>query len=215
MFAMHVCVPGAKYSFSGSKKFLFLVIWSMVYIFEESPKSIQNVNGDVYFPGEYCLNREKCESLGSYVTTARSSYGCGKCGPWLLVHKVPFVLQEHVKTTQTDKTRFFFAKEDEFVTQQTIVHWDPFSEQLPINHSHPHTKGESESKYEINVSISHWLMIWATFSFFKSFYSLSIYNQPLIFLQLAVNLQKIMIFSVSNEGIQCTLVLVPTLLLLQ
>ena len=33
--------------------------------------------------------------------------------------KVPFTLQEHVKTTKTDKTRFFFAKKD--VTRRTIV----------------------------------------------------------------------------------------------
>ena len=32
------------------------------------------------------------------------------CGDWLFVHKVPFTLQEHVKTTKTDKTRFFIAK---------------------------------------------------------------------------------------------------------
>ena len=31
------------------------------------------------------------------------------------------MLQEHVKTTETDKTRFFFAKKDEFGTQQAIV----------------------------------------------------------------------------------------------
>ena len=64
----------------------------------------------MYWPGKYCLNREKCESIGGYVTTPRSIYGCGKCGAWLFVHKVPFTLQEHEKTTQTDKTRFFFAR---------------------------------------------------------------------------------------------------------
>ena len=47
-------------------------------------------------------------------------------------------------------------------------------------------------------------MIWATYSFFKPFYSISIYSQPLKFIQLTVNLQKIMIFSVSNDGIQWT-----------
>ena len=90
-----------------------------VYIFEERIKSIQEVIGDVYCPGKYCFNREKCESIGGYETTLRSIYGCGKCGAWLFVHKVPFKLQEHVKTTKTDKTRFFFAKND--VTRQTIV----------------------------------------------------------------------------------------------
>ena len=44
------------------------------------------------------------------VTTPRSIYGCDKCGAWLFVHKVPFTLQENVKTTKTEKTRFFFAK---------------------------------------------------------------------------------------------------------
>ena len=83
-----------------------------MYVFEESPKSVQHVIGDVYCPGKYCFNREKCESIGVYVTTLRSIYGCGNCGAWLFVHKVPFALQEHVNTTKTDKTRFFFAKKD-------------------------------------------------------------------------------------------------------
>ena len=51
------------------------------------------------------------ESNGGYVTTPGSNYCCENCGAWLFVHKVPFTLQEHVKTTQTDKTHFFFAKE--------------------------------------------------------------------------------------------------------
>ena len=58
--------------------------------------------------------------LGGYVATPRSIYGCEKRGAWLFVHKVRFMLQEHVKTTKTDKTRFFFAKKIELATQQTI-----------------------------------------------------------------------------------------------
>ena len=95
----------------------FLSFGAGVYIFEESVKTIQDVIGDLYCPGKYCLNRKKCESIGGYVTTSRSIYGCGKCGAWLFVHKFPFTLQEHVKTTKTDKTRFFFGKKDG--TQQT------------------------------------------------------------------------------------------------
>ena len=76
----------------------------------------------MYCPGKYCSNREKCESLDGYVTTPRSIYACGKCGAWLFVHKVPLMLQEHVKTTKTDKKRFFFAKKKhELCTQKTIV----------------------------------------------------------------------------------------------
>ena len=88
----------------------FLSLGPGVYIFEESPKSIQDVIGDVFCPGKYCLNREKGKSIGGYVTTPRSIYGGDNCGAWLFVHKVPFKLQEHVKTTKTDKTCFFFAK---------------------------------------------------------------------------------------------------------
>ena len=87
----------------------FLSLGQGVYIFEENPKSVQDVLGDVYCPGEYFLNREKCKFIGGNVTTPRSIYGCDNCGAWLFVHKVPFTLQEHIKTTKTDKTRFFFA----------------------------------------------------------------------------------------------------------
>ena len=36
----------------------FLSLGQGVYIFEESPKSVQDVIGDVLCPGKYCLNRE-------------------------------------------------------------------------------------------------------------------------------------------------------------
>ena len=70
----------------------FLSLGQGVYSFEENPKSIQDVIGDVYCPGGYCLNREKCISIGGYVTTPRSIYGCDNCGAWLFVHNVPFTL---------------------------------------------------------------------------------------------------------------------------
>ena len=91
-------------------KYLEYTLGQGVHIFEEGPKSVQDVIGDVYCPGKYCSNREKCESLGGYVTTPRSIYDCGKCGAWLFVHKVPIMLQEHVKTTKGNKTRFLFAR---------------------------------------------------------------------------------------------------------
>ena len=102
-----------------AKSGIFLFLVQGVYIFEENPKSIQDDIRDVYCPIEFCLNREKCNSIGGFVTTPRLIYGCDICEAWLFVHKVPFTLQEHVKTTKTDKTRFFFAKKD--VTRQTIV----------------------------------------------------------------------------------------------
>ena len=98
----------------------FLSLGKGFYIFEESPKSVQGVIRDVYCPGKFWSNREKCESLGGYVTTTSSIYACGICEVWLFVHKVPFMIQEHVKTTKTDKTQFLLEK-DEPGTQRTTV----------------------------------------------------------------------------------------------
>ena len=61
----------------------FLSLGQGVKFFEENPKSFQDVIGDVYCPGEYCLNREKCKFIGGYVTTPRSIYARDNCGAWL------------------------------------------------------------------------------------------------------------------------------------
>ena len=122
---MRVWVSSAQYSFWTSNKFLFLVAWSRVYIFEETHKSIQDVIGDVFCPGKYCSNREKWEYFDGYVTTPRSIYGCEKCGAWSFVRKVAFMLQEHVKTTKTDKTRFFFVKKNLVPNKQLLPNF-PF-----------------------------------------------------------------------------------------
>ena len=68
----------------------FLSLDQGVYIFEENPESIQDVNGDVFCPGEYCLNRENSKCIGGYVTTSRSIYSSDNCGAWLFLHKVAF-----------------------------------------------------------------------------------------------------------------------------
>ena len=99
-----------NFAFEDQTNSFFLSLGQGVYIFEESPKSVQDVIGDVFCPRKYCSNREKCESLGGYVTTPSSTYACRKCGAWLFVHKVPFMLQEQVKTTKTDKTRSCLAR---------------------------------------------------------------------------------------------------------
>ena len=106
----------------------FLSFGQRVYIFGESLKSIQDVIRDVYCPGKYCSNREKCESFGAYVATPRFNYGSGKCGGWLFVHKVPLIIQEHVKTTKTDKTRFFFAKRMNLVPIKQLLFESHFNQ---------------------------------------------------------------------------------------
>ena len=102
------------------QKILFSSFGQGVHLFEESPKSIQGFIGDVYCPGEYSLNRKKCDCLGCYVTTPRTVFGSEKCGAWLFVHKVLFMLKEHVTATKTDKTRFFFNKEMNLVPNKQL-----------------------------------------------------------------------------------------------
>ena len=46
--------------FEDQTKSFFLSLGQGVYIFEENPKSVQDVIEDVYCPGKYCFNREKC-----------------------------------------------------------------------------------------------------------------------------------------------------------
>ena len=105
--------------FVGQTNSFFLLLGQRVYIFEESPKSVQDDIGDLYCPGKYYSNRDKNESLSGYVTTPRSIYACGKCGAWLFVHKVPFMLQEHVKTTKTHV--FSLREKDDLGTHQTTT----------------------------------------------------------------------------------------------
>ena len=69
-----------KIPFEDQTNSFFLSFGAGVYIFEENAKTTQDVIGDVSCPRKYCLNREKCESIGGYVTTPRSIFGCGKCG---------------------------------------------------------------------------------------------------------------------------------------
>ena len=56
------------------------------------------------------INREKCKSIGGYVTIPRSIYGCDNCGAWLFVHEVPFKLQEHVRRQKQTKHAFSLLK---------------------------------------------------------------------------------------------------------
>ena len=97
----------------------FFVAWSGGLHFWREPK----INSRCYWRcllSWQVLSQQREIWIGGYVTTPRFIFGCGKCGAWLFVHKVPFTLQEHVKTTKTDKSRFFNAKKYELGTRQTI-----------------------------------------------------------------------------------------------
>ena len=59
-----LCAQVRKVPFEEQINSFFLSLGQGVYIFEERPKSVQEVIGDVYCPGKYCLNTEKCKSIG-------------------------------------------------------------------------------------------------------------------------------------------------------
>ena len=115
-----------NFPFEGQRMSFFLSLGQGAYIFEGSAKPIQDVIGDVFCPGKYCSKREKCESLDGYVTNPRPIFACGKCGAWLFVHKVPFMLQEHVKTTKQTKYAFSLLKNDELVPTKQLSLNVPF-----------------------------------------------------------------------------------------
>ena len=121
-----LCARCAIFPFEDQSNSFFLSLGQGVYIFEKNPKSVQDVIGDVYCPGKYCSKREKCESFAGYVTTLRSIYACGKCGAWLFVDNFPYMLQEHVRTTKTEKTRFFCQKKMNLVPNKQLLLNVPF-----------------------------------------------------------------------------------------
>ena len=73
MPAMRVCVPGSQYSFSGPKEFLFLSPGQGVYIFEDNPKSNQDVIGCLFCPGEY-VSTERNANLFMVVESVELGY---------------------------------------------------------------------------------------------------------------------------------------------
>ena len=59
--------------------------------------------------------------LDAHIITPGSMCRCGKFGAWSLIHKVPFTLEEHVKTINTDDTRFFFQKKNLVIGKQMFT----------------------------------------------------------------------------------------------
>ena len=300
---MRVCVPGAQYSFWRSNEFFFLSFGpSILHLWKES-KMNSRFYGRFVLSWQVLFQQREMRISWWLCNNSEINYGCGKLGAWLFVQKVTLMLQEHVKTTITDKIRFVFDKKKNLVpskqmlfnfpfqstkygknelcvdnkVQQTIgdvycptcriencvcistnemvnfhdykkcracchvlntplkdhkqtimlyvgdgTHCFAKKDELrllkrktnsifeetspPVTTKHNQTwtkESGSHSIYGWFVSTPHWLT--QLISFLKSFYSLSIPCQPVEFNQLTVNLKKIMIFSVSNDGIQWTL----------
>ena len=109
------------------KQIPFFVVWSRGLRFWIESKTNSRWYRRYVLFGNYCFDREKCEFLDSYVTTPRSISDCGKCGAWLFVHKIPFMLHEHVKTAKTDKnTIFLCGKKINLVPRKQMLLSVPF-----------------------------------------------------------------------------------------
>ena len=123
--------------------------------------------GDVYCPS--CRN-EKCVYLSTNKTT--SFYDCKKWKYCCHVLNIPFKDQNPtIMLFGGDETHCLHESR----LRKTISIFEGISP--PITNKHIRTcskKGQIESKYGINVCVSYWV-IWATYSFFKSFHSISIY----------------------------------------
>ena len=124
--------------------------------------------GDVYCPT--CRN-EKCVYISTNKTT--SFYDCKKCKACCHVLKIPFKDQK--------PTLMLFAGDGthclhEWRLRKIISFFEEISPPITTKHIRTWTnKVKIKSTYGINVSVSYSLMIWATFSISKCFYSISIY----------------------------------------
>ena len=105
-----------------------------------------------------------------------SFYNCKKCKACCQVlnillgtknrHLCCLVVMEHIVYTSRDYEK------------KPISFFEEISPPIRVTRT---KKGQIESKYGINLFVSYWLMIWATYSIFKSFYLISIYSQPVKF----------------------------------
>ena len=135
---------------------------------------VRETIGDVYCPT--CRN-EKYVYISPNKTT--SFHDCKKCKTCCNVLNVPPKDQKPTIILFGGDGTHCFAKKTSLDYKKDKP--SPFLKNF-LRQSDPSTcefepkKGYIESKYGINVSVYYWLMIWASYSFFKSFYSISIYS---------------------------------------
>ena len=163
---------------------------------------VREIIGDVYGPA--CRN-EKCVYISTNKNT--SFYDCKKCKACCHVLNIPFNDQKPtIMLFGGDSTHCFARKTSRDYEKEKL---SPFLKK-DFRQSDPSTVTCTKKGLK---SVQIWnkrirFLLADDFSdifIFKSIYSISINSQPLKFNQLTLNLQKIMIFSVSNDKIQWTL----------
>ena len=110
MFAMRVCVSGAQYSFWWSNKFFFLVVGpGSLHFWRRS-----NINSRCFcrcvLSWEVLFQQREMRISWRLCNNSEIYLWLWKLRSLVVCSKSCFMLQQHVKTTKTDKTCFFFAK---------------------------------------------------------------------------------------------------------
>ena len=109
MSAMRVCVPVRNIPFEDQTNSFFLSLGQGVYDFEESPKTTQDVIGDVFCPGKYCFIREKCDSLDGFVTPCDLTMVMESVEPCYLFTKILYVTRTR-QDNQNKKNTIFCCR---------------------------------------------------------------------------------------------------------
>ena len=121
MSAMRLCVTGAQSSFWRSNKFLLLVAWSKALRFWREPKINSRSYWRCVLSCQVLVQQRERQVSWRLCNNSEIHLWFWKLWSWLFVHKVPFMLQEHVKTRKTDETRFFFAKKMSCVPNKQLL----------------------------------------------------------------------------------------------
>ena len=110
MSAIRVRLLGAQSSFWRSNKFLFLVVWPRSLHFWREPKISSRCYWRCILFQQVLFQQRKMRMSWRWCNNAEIHFWLWNVWSLVVCSKVPFMLQEHVETTKTDKTRCFFAK---------------------------------------------------------------------------------------------------------
>ena len=117
---MRVCVPGAQYLFWRSKKFFFPVAWARgLHFWSNSSFSWRCYWRCVLSWPEMRMSWRSCNNSKIHLCL-------WKVWSLLVCSQSSFTLQDHVRTTKTDETHFFFAKKMNLVPNKQLLLNVPF-----------------------------------------------------------------------------------------
>ena len=112
MSAMRVCVPGAQYCFWGSEEFPFPVIWLKGLHFWRDSKLNSRCYWRCLLSWQVLFQQREMRISWRLCNDSEIHWWLWKKWSLVVCSQSSFyvtMLQEHVRTTKTDKTRFFLV----------------------------------------------------------------------------------------------------------